>query len=52
MPTFERTLLPPSSVLKVEATGSLKTLVTAYQNLLHHVPIGHNLGTQNIGHKI
>jgi hypothetical protein len=46
MPTFERTLLPPSSVLKMEATDSSKTLATAYQNVLQHIPVGHNLITE------
>jgi hypothetical protein len=30
----------------MEGTGSSKTLATAYQNLLHHIPVGHNLITK------
>jgi hypothetical protein len=32
-----------SSVLKMEAAGSFKTLVNMYQSTWHHIPVGNNL---------
>jgi hypothetical protein len=45
METFYTKLLPLSSTLKIQAEYFFETLINAYQNILRHIPEGHDFHT-------